>query len=83
MDASLRELNLNASALARRAQSGETVTITDRGRPIVDMVPHREGLRFADRSDVLRDLRSVGRDEHERFRRQLDAVVDPYFDAAT
>jgi len=80
MNATLRELNVHASALARRAQAGEIVTITDRGRPIVDLVPHRDGLRFARRADVQRALRGVGADDHERFRRQLDAVVDPYVD---
>lgn len=79
MQASLRELNVNASALARRAQAGEEITITDRGRPIADLVPHREGIRFARRDDVLRDLRSVGRDDHVRFRRQLDEVLDSSF----
>jgi prevent-host-death family protein len=79
MNASLRELNVNASALARRAQAGEEITITDRGRPIADLVPHREGIRFAHRDDVLRDLRSVGRDNHVRFRQQLDEVLDSSF----
>ncbi|MGH9270767.1 MAG: type II toxin-antitoxin system Phd/YefM family antitoxin, partial [Ilumatobacteraceae bacterium] len=61
MNATLRELNVNSSALARRAEAGETITITDRGRPIVDLVPHRP-VRFACKEDVLRALRGVGRD---------------------
>jgi antitoxin (DNA-binding transcriptional repressor) of toxin-antitoxin stability system len=58
------------------------ITITDRGVPIVDLVPHREKLRFAKKSEVLQALRGVGWDSHETFRRQLDDVVDPYFDAS-
>jgi prevent-host-death family protein len=80
VNASLRELNVNASALARRAEAGETITITDRGRPIIDLVPHRAGVRFARKDDVLRALRGVGDDDHRRFRDQLDAAVDPYFE---
>jgi prevent-host-death family protein len=79
MDASLRDLNVNASALARRAQAGEVITITDRGRPIADLGPHREGMKFARREDVLMEMRSVGGDDHRRFRQQLDAILDPYF----
>ena len=80
MNASLRELNANSSALARRAEAGETITITDRGKPIVDLVPHQPTTQFARKNDVLRALRGVGQDSHATFRAQLDAVLDPYFD---
>lgn len=79
MSASLRELNVNASVLARRAQAGEEITITDRGRPIADLIPHRGGIRYARRDDVMRELRSVGPDDAGRFREQLDEVLDPTF----
>lgn len=80
MNASLRELNVNSSALARRAEAGETITITDRGKPIVDLVPHQPKPRFAHKADVLRALRGVGHDSHTTFREQLDVALDPYFD---
>ena len=80
MHASLRELNVNSSALARRAEAGETITITDRGKPIVDLVPHQPTARFARKDDVLRALRGAGRDSHTKFREQLDSVLDPSFD---
>ncbi|MGH9270006.1 MAG: hypothetical protein ACRDZ2_01900 [Ilumatobacteraceae bacterium] len=35
MNASLRELNSASSALARRAQAGETIVITDRGLTVL------------------------------------------------
>ena len=79
MEASLRELNVHASALARRAQAGETVTITDRGRPIAELGPHRSGFRFARKAEVLDTFRSVAVVDHQRFRDDLDAVVDPRF----
>jgi prevent-host-death family protein len=82
VNASLRDLNANSSALARRAQAGEVITITDRGVPIVDLVAHRARFRFAKKSEVLQALRGVGEDSHETFRRQLDDVLDPFFDTS-
>ncbi len=35
----MRALKQNASAVVARAASGESVTITDRGRPVAQMVP--------------------------------------------
>ncbi len=79
MDASLRELNSNSSALARRAAAGETITITDRGRPIADLGPHRSGFRFARKADVLATFDALPPVDPERFRRDLDAVLDSEF----
>lgn len=78
----LRDLNNNSSALARAAQAGETVVITDRGRPIADMIPHR-GLpggvsrsAFVDMIDQLRRL-TMSSDTAARQRAELDEFVDP------
>lgn len=81
MNASLRELNSASSALARRAQAGETIVITDRGVPIADLVPHRFDRRPANKADVLDTFRRLGGDDHERFREQLDELVDPWLPA--
>ncbi|HLG73305.1 MAG TPA: type II toxin-antitoxin system prevent-host-death family antitoxin [Chloroflexota bacterium] len=35
----VRELRQNASALLRRVQAGETLEVTDRGRPVARLVP--------------------------------------------
>jgi prevent-host-death family protein len=37
----VRELRQNASALLRRVQAGETLEVTDRGRPVARLVPVR------------------------------------------
>ena len=81
VNASLRELNSASSALARRAQAGETIVITDRGVPIADLVPHRSERRAANKSDVLDTFRRLGADDHQRFREQLDELVDPWLHA--
>lgn len=79
MEASLRELNVSSSALARRAQHGQVITITDRGRPIADLSPHRGGFRLARKADVLQTFRAIAPVDGERFRADLDAVADPGF----
>jgi antitoxin (DNA-binding transcriptional repressor) of toxin-antitoxin stability system len=77
VNASLRELNSASSALARRAQAGETIVITDRGVPIADLVPHQRDRRPANKADVLDSFRRLGGEDHDRFRKQLDELVDP------
>ena len=80
MTASLRDLSVKASELARRAQTGEVITITDRGRPIADLDPHRPGVRFARKDDVLRAFAALSPVDAERLRTDLDREVDPGFD---
>jgi prevent-host-death family protein len=52
--AGIRELKQNASALIRRVVAGETIEVTERGRPVARIVPLR------DRS-VLDQMISEGR----------------------
>lgn len=79
MNASLRDLNIKASELARRAERGEVITITDRGRPIADLGPHRTGFRFARKDDVVRAFAALPSVDPNRFRDDLDSLVDPTY----
>jgi prevent-host-death family protein len=79
MNASLRDLNVKSSELARRAQAGEVIVITDRGRPIADLGPHRSGLLFARKDDVQRTFRSLPWVDPDRFRDDLDRLGDPSY----
>lgn len=86
MRATLTELNSNSNALARAAQAGETVVITDRGTPIADIVPHREQawVTKAQLVQGLRVLRATVQSRHDTsdvVRAEIDAVIDPYLDA--
>jgi prevent-host-death family protein len=45
----VRELNQNTSQVLARVSGGETVEITDRGRPIARLVPVHGGLSLLDR----------------------------------
>lgn len=38
----MKEAKNRLTELARRVEAGETVTITRNGKPVLDMVPHRE-----------------------------------------
>lgn len=47
----IRELRAHLSAYIRRVKAGETVIITDRGRPVGRIVPYGQSLE--DRVDAL------------------------------
>lgn len=51
----IRELKAHLSAYLRRVQSGATVVITDRGRPVGRIVPERPSL-----TEKLEDLVEAG-----------------------
>jgi prevent-host-death family protein len=50
----LRELNQNPSRAVARVRAGETVLVTDRGKPVLRMVPE------VDRPGLLHRLVAVG-----------------------
>lgn len=79
MNASLRELNVKASELARRAEAGETITITDRGRPIAELGPIARRFRFARREDVLKSFEGLEPVDYAALRADLDAIAEPYW----
>ncbi|HRE00281.1 MAG TPA: type II toxin-antitoxin system prevent-host-death family antitoxin [Ilumatobacteraceae bacterium] len=85
MRATLTELNNNANALARAAQAGQTVVITDRGTPIADIVPHHEQAwvtkaQLTDTLSLLQATLQNPRTTSNVVREEMDAVVDPYLD---
>jgi len=51
----VRELRQRASELLRRVEGGETIEITDRGRPVARLAPLPEGSRL----EVLRSAGEV------------------------
>ncbi len=42
----IRDLKQNASAVVRRVEAGETLEITDRGRPVARIVPLRHASAY-------------------------------------
>jgi prevent-host-death family protein len=64
----VRELRQRASELLRQVQGGETIEITDRGRPVALLAPLPEGGR-------LERLRRTG--EVQAARADLDDLPEP------
>jgi prevent-host-death family protein len=77
MEATVQQLASTTEELVRRAQAGEVITITDEGRPVADLIPHRPGDRFASKHNVLRNFASLPPVDPDRLRADLDAVIDP------
>ncbi len=45
----IRELRQNASEYVRRAQNGEVIEVTDRGRPVAQLTPLPQPMSVLDR----------------------------------
>lgn len=66
--AGIRELRQRASELVRRVARGETIEITDRGRPVALLAPLPDGT-------ALERLRAAG--EVEDAHAELDDLPEP------
>jgi len=62
----IRELRQNASEYVRRAEAGETIEVTDRGRPVARLAPLPKGETILDRliaegkaTPATRDMRDL------------------------
>jgi len=64
----VRELRQRASELLRRVEEGETIEVTDRGRPVAVLSPVPEG-------SPLKQLRALG--EIEPATADLDDLPEP------
>lgn len=54
VEVATRELRNDTAGVLRRVEAGETVTITVRGKPVADLVPHRsEGPRWLGPDEVV------------------------------
>lgn len=72
---SQRELRNDSGAIMRGLDSGESFLVTRNGVGVGELVPLRRG-RFV-RTELLLDLAFGGpRIEYQRFREDVDAVLD-------
>lgn len=63
VEVATRELRNDTAGVLRRVEAGETVTITVRGKPVADLVPHRPaGPRWMPREEVIELLKTHSAD---------------------
>ncbi|MFN8036444.1 MAG: type II toxin-antitoxin system prevent-host-death family antitoxin [Acidimicrobiia bacterium] len=72
----VRELRRDASRWLARVRAGESVVVTDRGRPIAKMVPLEEPTGYAALVDQGRIAPGPGRSLRDLMR-DLDADLPP------
>ena len=72
---SQRELRNDSGAVLREVQGGETIVVTRNGTPVAELRPLGQ-TRFVSRAALVEGARILPRVDVNRFRRDLDAVVD-------
>jgi antitoxin (DNA-binding transcriptional repressor) of toxin-antitoxin stability system len=77
---SQRDLRLRSREIMDAVERGETFTITRDGREIGEFVPLRRKSTFLSREEVVALGRGLPSVDADRFRADLDEVVDPYVD---
>jgi prevent-host-death family protein len=74
VEVATRELRNDTAGVLRRVEAGETVTITVRGRPVADLVPHRpDEPRWMHREEFLELLKTHAADPG--LREDLDRMA--------
>ena len=73
MQVSVRELRNRTSEVVAAVQAGETVTLSVRGEPVADVVPHRRRSRWLPGAWLGKELRTRSADPE--LRDELDEVV--------
>lgn len=60
VEVATRELRNDTAGVLRRVESGETIVITVRGKPVADLVPHRaeETPRWISPAEVM-EIRAI------------------------
>ncbi len=72
----VRELRQDASRWLARVRAGETITVTDRGRPVARMVPIGEPRSYASLLESGRIAPGSGL-EFDRMMDELDSAIPP------
>lgn len=60
MDVSVRELRNHTARVVAAVESGEPVVLTVHGRPVADIVPHRQRSERRPTEQLLTDLSEIG-----------------------
>jgi len=73
---SQREMRNQSAAVLREVQAGRTLIVTRNGTPIAELRPIR-ARRFVPRAVIADAAAGAPRIDAERFRADLEAVIDP------
>jgi prevent-host-death family protein len=79
-DISQRDLRIRSKEIMDAVERGQTFTVTRDGRGIAELAPLRNGRRFAPLADFLALGRGLAAVDADRFRADIDAVIDPFAD---
>ncbi len=76
-----RELRNDNAEIMRRVEAGETFVVTRNGHPIAEIRPMPAGRqRVVSRERLLALAKDLEPLDSARFRSDLDAVADPWFE---
>ena len=76
---SQRELRNNSAAILREVQADRTLIITRNGTPIAELRPIRR-RQFVPRTVIAEAAAQAARIDAQRFREDVDAIVDQSVD---
>lgn len=74
-EVTIRELRNHGGEVVDRVAAGERLTVTRDGRPVAELRPYRSTPLSA--IVLLRRWRRLPPIDADRFRRDVDAVIDP------
>ncbi len=74
-----RELRNASAKVLREVQAGRTIIVTRNGVPIAELRPIQP-RRYVPRATIAEAAARAPRIDAERFRADLDAVIDPSVD---
>jgi prevent-host-death family protein len=72
-----RELRNHSAAVLREVEAGRTLVVTRNGTPVGELRPVRR-RRFVPRAMISDSAPRAPRIDAERFRADLDAVINPH-----
>lgn len=73
MEVSVRELRNRTAEVVAAVEAGQSVTLTNRGRPVADVIPHRVRRRWVPGAWLQEELRT--RQADADLSRDLDELV--------
>jgi len=74
-----RELRNDSAAVLREVQAGQTVIVTRNGMPVAELRPIQPH-RFVPRAVIAETAAQAPRIDADRFRADLDSVIDQSLD---